>query len=92
MAIGVHNVAVFAPNNIHVALATQATGARDARKLACRLTLTLTPHAHGQYPEHNHHYKLRFRDAGTNPLLEWDVKCSYVPLSKHTEPFEFEKI
>ncbi len=90
MTIDVNNVGVYAPDKTKVALATHATGHRDDKKLACRLTLQ--PASDGQYPQHNHHYTLKFRDAGANPVLEWNVRCSYVPRLKETEPFEFEKI
>jgi len=86
----VHNVGVFAHRKTGVALATHATGFRDATRLACRLTLQ--PPAKGEYPVRGRDYTIKFSDAGTHPVLEWNVRCSYVPLSKETESFEFEKI
>ena len=68
-------------------VATGATGHREGKKLAFRLTLT--PHAGGVYPIKNRHYHARFRDVGSNTDITWNVLCTYIPTDT-TEPFDFE--
>ncbi|HEU5354914.1 MAG TPA: hypothetical protein VFU65_10655 [Actinocrinis sp.] len=88
MTTEVENIGVCRPGNPRVALATQARGHRDNTKLACRLTLQ--PPANGQWPAQGAAYTVTFRDVGQNRFQEWNVTCTYVPMSK-TEPFEFTK-